>query len=84
MAEHLTFNQGVVSSILTRPISPTRQSPALPPIVDKATGYVTAYVKALTSIVSEERHELEAQEVVGRSTYSNFRRFRVDSSFDVK
>lgn len=31
-----------------------------------------------------ERHELDDQEVVGRSTYSKFRRFRVDATFDIK
>ncbi len=31
-----------------------------------------------------ERHELDDQQVVGRSTYSKFRRFRVDATFDIK
>lgn len=31
-----------------------------------------------------ERHELDDQVVQGRSSYSNFRRFRVDATFDIK
>ena len=32
----------------------------------------------------DERRELSDQVVTGRSTYSNFRRFRVDTSFGIK
>jgi len=32
----------------------------------------------------DERRELSDQVVTGRSTYFNFRRFRVDTSFGIK
>jgi hypothetical protein len=39
---------------------------ALPAILDKATAYVTAYVKALSSVVSEERYEQHVTRQVPR------------------
>ena len=43
-----------------------RQDNPLPAILEKATTYVSGYVKALSSVVSEERYEQRVQRVVNR------------------
>jgi hypothetical protein len=43
-----------------------RQDDPLSAILDKATTYVSGYVKALSSVVSEERYEQRVQRVVNR------------------
>jgi hypothetical protein len=46
-----------------------RQDRPLSAILDKATAYVSAYVKALSSVVSEERYEQTVQRLVNRTYY---------------
>ena len=44
----------------------SQEDPALPAILEKATAYVAAYVKALSSVVSEERYEQHVTRQVPR------------------